>query len=215
MTGYKDSNFPRHRIDVECASDSDSEFAARTAELFINPAIAATRVICASEDKAGLAELLDVPSLIHAMENLLSEQKNAGQDKLENILLAQATALQALFVRLTERAMNDTRINYAQTWLKLALRAQAQSKSCLETLLHMRRAPAIYAAQANLASLQQFNNLQANFLQNELSEEINELCKKPEPPGNAGKADKALETMETINRTQNQTRKAQSRSKCI
>jgi|LauGreDrversion4_2_1035121.scaffolds.fasta_scaffold634998_1 hypothetical protein len=175
MSAYKDPTYPRQHVRVECSTTSDDEFAAQCARLFVDPVVAATRVICSTEDKAGLAKVLDVPSLVSVLQDLTSRQVDTSQSNIEGALLAQATALQAVFVRLTEIAMQTKDTGHAQNWIRLGLKAQSQSKSSLEALLATRRPAAIYANQANLSSLRQVNNLEINFQQNELSEAENGL----------------------------------------
>lgn len=202
MNSYKDQNFPRAFVSVNCKTDSDEEFARNSANLFVDPVIAATRVICAAEDKAGLAKVLDVPSLTEALKNLTEALNHNDQSGIENALLSQATALQALFVRLTERAMQTKNDQLSQSFLKLALRAQSQSKSSFEALLDMRRPPAIHAQLANLASTQQIT-LNPTFLQNQLSGEMHELPENSRASGVEGEIGAAMETLGKIHRPQN------------
>lgn len=75
------------------------------------------------------------------------------------MLAAQATALQTLFARLTERAMEQTTMPNIEGFMRLALRAQSQCRATLETLASIKNPPMIYAKQINQTTgPQQINN---------------------------------------------------------
>lgn len=79
----------------------------------------------------------------------------------ETALISQATVLQALFLELTRRAgLNmGEHLDATETYLKLALKAQNQSRMTLETLAAIKNPPIVYAKQANFANgPQQVNN---------------------------------------------------------
>ena len=79
----------------------------------------------------------------------------------ERILVAQATTLNTVCVHLFLRAHNNLgqHIGAAETYLKLALKAQNQCRMTLETLANIKNPPIVYARQANFAAgPQQVNN---------------------------------------------------------
>lgn len=79
----------------------------------------------------------------------------------ETALFAQATALNAIFVEMTRRAgLNmGSHLQAVDTYMKLALKAQNQSRMTLETLAAIKNPPVVYARQANFANgPQQVNN---------------------------------------------------------
>ena len=79
----------------------------------------------------------------------------------ETALISQATVLQALFLELTRRAgLNmGEHLDATETYMKLALKAQNQSRMTLETLAAIKNPPIVYAKQANFANgPQQVNN---------------------------------------------------------
>ena len=215
MNGYEDPTYPRQHVKVECSTSSDDEFAEECAKLFIDPVVAATRVICATENKAGLAKVLDVPFLISVIQDLTSEEGGATHLNIEGTLLAQATALQAVFVRLTEVAMQTANCGHAQNWLKLSLKAQSQSRSSLEALLAIRRPAAGHANQANLASLQQVNNLEINFRQNELSGVGNGLSANTGASISKSHTYSQVEAMDQIDRANHSSRETKVFEKCV
>ncbi len=160
MTQYRDLSFPRKSLNLDCTTDSDEELAKKSAELFIDPVVAATRIICVSEDKSGLARVLDVPSLASVVREQVSQGKIILKDQIDEFLLSYSVSLQAIFVRLTEKGMQSQDPLIAQSWLKLALRAQNQCRVSLEALSVLRSPSIVYAKRANIAAgPQQVNHL--------------------------------------------------------
>ncbi|MCV2423463.1 hypothetical protein [Paucibacter sp. DJ2R-2] len=88
---------------------------------------------------------------------------NAGDmSALERMLTGQALALNAMFGELARRsALNmGTHIEAMETYLKLALKAQGQSRATIETLAAIKSPPVVFARQANInnGGNQQVNN---------------------------------------------------------
>lgn len=81
----------------------------------------------------------------------------------EAMLTNQATALQSLFARLTEKAFSETPLLQFDSFMRMALRAQNQCRATLETLSAIKNPPIVIARQANIAhGPQQVNNGPAN-----------------------------------------------------
>ncbi len=79
----------------------------------------------------------------------------------EDMLTAQAAALNAIFLELARRsgANMGEYIQAAETYMRLALKAQAQCRATLETLANIKNPPVVYARQANITNgPQQVNN---------------------------------------------------------
>ena len=100
-------------------------------------------------------------------EGLIDRAKAIRGNKLgsaEDMLTAQAAALNAMFLELARRSganMGDY-IQAAETYMRLALKAQAQCRATLETLATIKNPPVVYARQANIANgPQQVNNAAA------------------------------------------------------
>jgi hypothetical protein len=72
----------------------------------------------------------------------------------ETALISQATVLQALFLEMTRRAgLNmGVSLDATETYMRLALKAQNQSRMTLETLAAIKNPPVVYARQANFAN---------------------------------------------------------------
>ncbi len=80
---------------------------------------------------------------------------------IESMLLSQATSLQTIYASLARRATFQEYLSQYQTYLTLALKAQAQSRATLETLIELKqpRHPPTFVKQANIAQgPQQVNN---------------------------------------------------------
>lgn len=78
---------------------------------------------------------------------------------VEALLFDQALALQAIFTNLSIEASKAEYLGKLEPLLRLALKAQSQSRATLETLAMIKNPPVVYARQANIANgPQQVNN---------------------------------------------------------
>jgi hypothetical protein len=82
--------------------------------------------------------------------------------KAETMLVAQASTLNAVFCEMARRASWNMgeHLNATETYLRLALKAQAQCRATLETLAAIKNPPVVFARQANInnGGQQQVNN---------------------------------------------------------
>ena len=79
----------------------------------------------------------------------------------ERMLNAQAVALNAIFGELARRAALNmgTHLGATESYMRLALKAQSQSRATVETLAAIKNPPVVFARQANIAhGPQQVNN---------------------------------------------------------
>lgn len=88
---------------------------------------------------------------------------NAGDfSNLEQMLAGQAVALNAMFAELARRSSLNMgeHMGAMETYLKLALKAQSQSRATVETLAAIKNPPVVFAKQANInnGGNQQVNN---------------------------------------------------------
>jgi len=179
------------------------------AETVVDPAVAAARTVTATEGLRGVGEQLDLPELIACLKAQASEVQKGDLSRVEGTLMNQATALQSLFTRLTERAMGATELPLFESYMRMALRSQAQCRATLETLAATKNPPLIYARQANIANgPQQVNNgpvtrtREIETPQTQLSGEAHELLPDARAPGFASRADSSMEAMAAINGTE-------------
>lgn len=149
--------FPRKMI--PCASGpSDDEKGRAHANLVTSPEFAAYRVIGMMQPKP-LADEIDAPGMLAILRDQAAAVQRGDLAHAEAMLINQASALQSLFVRLSERAMEQTGLAQIQTMLGLALKAQSQCRATLQTLVDVKYPKqATFIKQANIANQQQVNN---------------------------------------------------------
>ena len=134
----------------------------------------------------------------------------------EATLTSQALALDAIFGELARRASLNlgTRLPVTETYLRLALKAQSQSRATFEALAAIKNPPAVYARQANInnGGQQQVNNggqaerahapaAKLQPAQNELLEAQGGSCLDTRTPSPAGGIDSDLEAVGAIHRS--------------
>ncbi|KQS49735.1 hypothetical protein ASG20_12300 [Sphingomonas sp. Leaf198] len=103
----------------------------------------------------------DFTAFYEAMHDRARAIRDNKLDSAEDMLTAQAAALNAMFLELARRsgANMGEYIQAAETYMRLALKAQAQCRATLETLANIKNPPVVYARQANIANgPQQVNN---------------------------------------------------------
>jgi hypothetical protein len=102
---------------------------------------------------------IDALALVDRVQALTDEASAGDMSHFESMLASQAIALDAIFHRLACQA-NQNIGNYAgatDTYLRLGLKAQAQSRSAIEALAAI-KAPRQYISQTNVANTMQVNN---------------------------------------------------------
>ena len=162
--------------------------------------------------------------------NLAAELRKAGDavatgdmGNCERMLSAQAHALDTIFANLARRAaanMGEGYLQASDTYMRLALRAQAQCRATLETLATIKNPPVVFAKQANIAAgHQQVNNGQpAPVARGQTENPPTELLEPPHAKpewlgtgtaGATGAGNPPLETVDAINRPEHAGRKGQ------
>ena len=150
---------PRQEIHYK-AGANQKETAENFAKLVMSPELAAYRTIHAAEIKTQVGENIDVPALMDMLRTQAEIVSNGDLQQVEGMLINQATALQGLFARLTEKAMTSKYMTNLEGYMRLALRAQSQCRATLKTLSEIKNPPTVYAQQANIAQgHQQVNNM--------------------------------------------------------
>lgn len=102
----------------------------------------------------------DLNVLIDELRSTFTEVKGGDLHNLEAMLISQATALQTIFTSLARRAnLQEYQKNF-ESFLALALKAQAQSRATITALVDLRfPKQATFVKQANIANgPQQVNN---------------------------------------------------------
>jgi hypothetical protein len=199
--------YPRKAIPLICIKgDSEEVMAGKHAALVTSPELAAFRAIAAVEAK-GLGTQIDTPALLEQLRQQSALINSGDMKQAESMLINQATALQSLFSRLTERGMNCDQVASFEANMRMALRAQSQCRATLETLATIKNPPIVYAKQANISNgPQQVNNGQVpqagNFenQQSKLSGGRYELCENSGTQGIAGGVNPSVEALAAIDR---------------
>lgn len=188
--------------------DRDS-IARGVARLASASTVAATRVIAAADSGTEMGERLDIPALTKLMREQATAVQHGSLAEPEAMLMNQATALQALFARLVEKAMGAEYLPNFDAFMRMALRSQSQCRATLETLAAIKNPPIVYAKQANVTTgPQQINNgtaarTQARDIESEqtqLSEAKHELLPDTRASGDASRVNPTLETVGEIDR---------------
>jgi hypothetical protein len=147
------------------------------------------------------------------------KQVHGGNLKtIEFTLAAQARSLDAIYSSLAWRAgVNLNKLpQYAETMLRLALRAQSQCRATLESLATIKSPPTVFAQQANIAhGHQQVNNGPAPARADAIKNRPNELLDgtygerlDTRTTGPAGAGDPAMATVATIDGTAHRRRQS-------
>ena len=203
--------FPRKTVPVH-AGKTEEETCRNYAGVTTSPELAAHRVIHAAEHNSVLGEHIDVPTMLATLKEQAKAVNDGDLKQAEAMLMNQATALQSLFARLTEKAMGAEYMSNFEGFMRMALRAQSQCRTTLETLSAIKNPPIVYAKQANIAQgHQQVNNGMAPDKEasrtrenenppNELMEAKHDERMDFGTTGAASKADSAMATVGEIDR---------------
>ncbi len=194
--------YPRKAITCQSGPSIDEQ-GRNYAKLITSAELAAYRVIGMMQPK-NLADEIDTPTLLATLRDQAAAVQNGDLAHAEAMLINQASSLQALFVRLTERAMEQTQMPNLEGFMRLALRAQSQCRATMETLAAIKNPPIVYARQANVTTgPQQINNGTAaptrareiESEQTQLSGGTHELLPDTRASGYASRVNPALETL--------------------
>ena len=204
MTRKKSPTIPKPSKAIQCQTALDPDETHRNyARTITAPEVAAFRVVSACEPP-GLTAQLDTPAMIRLLKDRGKAVNRGDMTHAEAMLSAQATALQTLFTRLAERAMEQSHMPNLEAFMRLALRAQSQCRATLETLATIKNPPVIYAKQINQTTgPQQINNGTAapsrkreiETETNKLSGGTHELLQDTRASGTAGGGNPAMETV--------------------
>ena len=96
---------------------------------------------------------VDVGELVADMQTKFKAVNGGDMTSLENMLVGQATALQTMFTHLAKRASAQEYLKQYQTYMVLALKAQAQSRATISALVDLKypRQAATFVKQANIS----------------------------------------------------------------
>jgi hypothetical protein len=104
---------------------------------------------------------INLTETVGVMHELTKQVNDGSLSKLENTLTAQATTLNVIFNALAQRAALNMgeHMGAFETYLRMALKAQAQCRATIETLAEVKYPKAAtFVRQQNVAYQQQVNN---------------------------------------------------------
>ena len=151
----------------------------------------------------GLGDDFSFQSTMQVLEKTIQQIQSGDLSKIEEMYISQAAALEVMFTSLARRAKAQDKLLQYETHMRLALKAQNQSRATLQALVQLKQpSQTTFVKQANIAQgHQQVNNLAEKNItpQNELlkgSYAELDTGTTPTPTG----IDTTLEALETINR---------------
>jgi len=103
----------------------------------------------------------DLTETIHVMQEKVAKVNAGDLSELETTLVAQSVSLDAMFNELARRAVINMgeHLHATESYMRLALKAQAQCARTIEVLANIKNPPIVYAKQMNVANgNQQVNN---------------------------------------------------------
>lgn len=180
---------------------------------------ASARALAQPEVQAGVtiqrynADLLDVNYLIDELKDQINDVRKGDLSRPEAMLVAQAHTLDALFGNLIRRSQHNSSAGYldaAETYMRLALKAQGQAVRTIEALAELKNPRAVaFVQQANITTgPQQINNGtiaptcagENKNEQNKQAKQAREILPNGRPPTYDGRIDSKVEAMAEINR---------------
>ena len=144
----------RKTVELTLREDQTKEDqAGEYARMMVSPELAAYRVLSSADSMGSMVKMwggIDVPSLTDELRDQAAAVNRGELNHVEAMLMNQATALQSLYARLTERAMGQDHMPNFEGFMRMALRAQNQCRATLETLAAIKNPPIVFAKQANI-----------------------------------------------------------------
>lgn len=148
----------RNIVKKSAQGDADAELERRRAKNILRPTTVALGIIAGFDQWA--AEKVNYNALCDELDQQCHAVSDGNLERPEAMLIAQAHTLEAIFNNLARKswAAGD-RLDVAERFLRLALKAQGQCRATLETLVTIKSPPMVVAKQANIAhGPQQINN---------------------------------------------------------
>lgn len=198
---------PRNQVTMVMtdANDKPDDIVART---LTRPEVQAASVIQRFE-----GDNHEVNALIRELTAQAEAVRRGDMSRTETMLIAQAHALDEIFASLARRShanMGSGYLDAAERYMRLALKAQSQCRTTLETLAEIKNPrPVAFVRQANIAhGPQQVNNGmepvthagETAIPSNELSGGSHELLPDTRASALAGRFDTPLEAVGEVHR---------------
>lgn len=200
---------------LEVAKMPDQTQAQAVAWVAVNPETNAAFVIDAFQSNT-VGDDVNLMALIEALRKSTDQSKAGDLSQLEAMLISQATALQAIFTSFARRATNQQYQQHLESFMGMALKAQAQSRATISALVDLKYPrQATFVKQANIANgPQQVNNAthagEIQPPQNKLLEDASHERLDTGTTAAPARGHPTLETVEPIHRPQKPRRQGQS-----
>lgn len=126
------------------------------AETLTRPEIGAAAII-----EAWSPDTHDVNDLAAELAGQVKAVNRGELQRTEGILISQAQALDAIFVNLMRRSMNQTTMTQWEAYMRMGMKAQSQCRATLQVLAEIKNPrPVAFVKQANInnGGQQQVNN---------------------------------------------------------
>jgi hypothetical protein len=200
------------------AETEESIAKSKTARNVLRPTVnAAVTISTAARRDFGDVDLTGLADELSAQCDAISR---GDMSRPEALLTTQAHTLDAVFNDLARLAYcNWHNLDVAERLLRLAFKAQAQSRATVETIGILRMPPMVFARQANIANgPQQVNNesptctRENRFEPNKLLEKISGEWLDPRATGEAGGSDSTMAAMGAFDRPTKRPGKGKSRT---
>lgn len=158
MTTVK--NLPSTARQLQIVRDPERSEARQFADLVTDGEVAnAATALRYAEPDQGEISLTDLVESLHAHGRAVNSGDLAAAERM---LSGQAVALNAIFGEMARRAHLNmgTHLSAVESYLRLALKAQSQSRATVEALAAIKNPPMVFARQANInnGGQQQVNN---------------------------------------------------------
>ena len=154
MTNKKNTLAPASAVDPEALRikhipgvSGAGEMATVALDSVVGNAVTSRMFVKGTFTNTDLTECVDV--LTRKAEKVIAGDLSA----LEATLTAQATTLDTIFNQLAQRSANNmaTRLDPFERYMRLALKAQGQCRSTIETLVAIKNPPSMFVKQANIS----------------------------------------------------------------
>ena len=212
QTPWRSPDYPRQAVPAQMG-ETDAETGRAIARTITSSGVAAYRVIRAADERTGMLEHMDVPTMLAELAEQARAVSGGSLEQAEGMLMNQAVALQSLFVRLAERGMGHGSMPGFEANMRLAMMAQRQCARALETLAVIKQGPTVIARSANVVNGPQQNNfgpgapvptdragVKPAGAGNELLEASDGERLDTRAQGTAGRADTVLASVGAVNR---------------
>jgi hypothetical protein len=161
----------------------------------------------------GLGEDFGFQSTMQVLEKTIKQIQSGDLSKIEEMYISQAVALEVMFTSLARRAKAQEKLLQYETHMRLALKAQNQSRATLQALVQLKQpANTQFIKQANIAQgHQQVNNLSEKNIspQNKLLEgETYDLDSRPQTT--TARINSKMEAVGEVHRSKDTRRQVKS-----